>query len=74
MAGRTLAEFWLAVVHTLIDAEDWRFGQAAFNVLAEWRPDLAERVRGTMLDPFYSSRGDTRLKTFLRFLEQNWDA
>lgn len=48
---------------------NWRKGQAYFNVLSDVRPDLAERVRATILDPFYS---DCRLADFLYFLRQAW--
>lgn len=48
---------------------DERKGQAFFNQLAEVRPDLAERVRGTVLDPFYQ---ETRLPEFLSFVAKNW--
>lgn len=44
-----------------------RAGQAAFNVLGLVRPDLAERVRGTELDPFYR---DDRLDAFFVWLEE----
>lgn len=30
----------------------WRYGQALFNALLDVRPDLAEEIRGTPLDPF----------------------
>lgn len=50
-----------------------RYGQAAFNYLAEVRPDLSERVRGTYLDPFYaSSVADNRFINFMGFLRENW--
>lgn len=41
--------------------DDWRPGQAAFNVLSSMHPDLAEHVRGTESDPFYD---DERLTAF----------
>lgn len=42
----------------------WRAGQTYFNVLADLRPDLADQVRGTDLDPFY----DTRIAAFMEWL------
>lgn len=33
--------------------KDWRAGQAVFNRLVFVRPDLAEAIRATPLDPFY---------------------
>ena len=46
-----------------------RRGQRAFNVLRDMRPDLAERVRSTGVDPFYE---DSRLPAFLAWVEANW--
>lgn len=40
-----------------------RRGQAAFNRLAELRPDIAERIRGTEADPFGD---DQRMRAFYR--------
>lgn len=44
----------------------YRRGQAYFNVLHDCLPSLAERIRGTGLDPFYD---DNRLGRFLNWLE-----
>ena len=46
-----------------------RKGQAFFNELLVVRPDIAERVRGTVLDPFYQ---DARLPEFLSFVAKEW--
>lgn len=43
-------------------SEQWRRGQAYFNVLHDVRPDLASQVRGTRLDPFHN---DARVPEFL---------
>ena len=57
----------------MLSDDAWRFGQAAFNVLAEVRPDLAEQVRGTQRDPFYArDASDPRLGRFAAFLAENW--
>lgn len=32
---------------------EWRYGQALFNLLSKVRPELAEKIRGGQLDPFY---------------------
>lgn len=74
----TPADFWNYVVgiHATKQREDdpWRFGQAAFNVLAKYRPDLSERVRGTTLDPFYCEHsGHPTLMKFAQFVEDGWD-
>lgn len=47
-----------------------RAGQWYFNLLDVARPDLADRVRGTALDPFHR---DDRLPAFLAWLADNWD-
>lgn len=48
----------------------WRVGQFAFNELLRFRPDLAEQIRGTELDPFHQ---DSRLPAFLESLEEKWN-
>lgn len=48
----------------------WRDGQTYFNVLYAGRPDLADAVRGTDLDPFHR---DDRVPAFLRWVARNWD-
>lgn len=48
---------------------DERKGQAFFNELLVVRPDIAERARGSALDPFYQ---DARLPEFLAFVAVKW--
>lgn len=48
---------------------DWRYGQVAFNVLFEMRPDLSKQIRGNYLDPFYMSG---KLREFHAWVERNW--
>lgn len=51
-----------------------RVGQAYFNVLMDYKPQLAEEVRGTELDPFQSNNSnDTRFKDFINFVNNNWN-
>lgn len=53
--------------------KDWRIGQAYFNTLVEARPDLAEKVRGTNLDPFYADNAmDACFVRFIYFVAENW--
>lgn len=68
-------------VHVLNNADE-RFGQAAFNVLREVDPVLAEEIRGTDLDPFYdeicfeSVEFKTKLDIldkFFEFLQERWE-
>lgn len=35
--------------------DDQRFGQWAFNLLFQLRPDIANEIRGTDADPFYDN-------------------
>lgn len=64
----TFAEFLVRAVRD--HPREQRVGQWYFNLLAEARPDLAERVRGTDLDPFHR---DDRLPAFLRYAVRHWD-
>lgn len=47
------------------DSEQWRSGQTYFNVLYDIRPDLADLIRATELDPFHD---DSRIGVFLAWL------
>ena len=50
-------QWWSAVRHSEMEGEEfirWREGQRFFNALYEIRPDLAERIRGTLQDPFFA--------------------
>lgn len=51
----------------------WRLGQAIFNVLAENRPDLAEKIRGTEMDPFYVQENPQKINEIMDWLEGNWN-
>mgnify|MGYP007044129973 CR=1 FL=1 len=44
----------------------WRNGQTHFNVLSDLYPEIAEKVRGTKIDPFHN---DKVLPEFLSFVE-----
>jgi hypothetical protein len=45
---------------------DWRIGQAAFNTLNEFYPEIADMIHGTSADPFYAeSARDPRYSAFL---------
>lgn len=50
-------------------SEQWRRGQAYFNILHLMRPDLAERVRGTPMDPFHQ---DDKIGDFLAWVVLHW--
>ena len=48
---------------------DWRYGQAYYNTLARHRPDLADKIRKTPLDPFYRDSVDPETDVFV---QENW--
>lgn len=47
-----------------------RTGQKLFNLLCDYRPDLAEQIRATDNDPFYD---DSKVVDCLVYLMENWD-
>jgi hypothetical protein len=55
-------EFYTRLGHVLFLNPDMRKGQAAFNLMMEVNPKMAERYRGSPFDPFYR---DDRMKTFV---------
>jgi len=36
-----------------LKARGWRYGQVYFNYLLEIQPEIAEKLRGSVNDPFY---------------------
>lgn len=46
-----------------------RLGQVYMNVLETVRPDLADRIRGSVRDPFYN---DDFFPAFMVFVEESW--
>lgn len=65
--------YWQEVVKAYHNNPNWRYGQAAFNVLADVRPDLAEKIRGEDCDPFYLDRstGEVWVR-FREYIKRNW--
>jgi hypothetical protein len=57
-----------ANVHTVLPEQ--RPGQALFNHVAIIRPDIAEVLRATPVDPFYD---DNLIKPFLVYTAQLWE-
>lgn len=47
----------------------WRRGQYLFNTLNEVRPDIAEAIRGTDVDPFYT---DHRIPAAMARIAELW--
>lgn len=65
----TFEDYQDAVKKAAKDYQQWRVGQAAFNVLCGVRPDLSEQVRATLLDPFHDSN---ILVEFYAWVKENW--
>jgi len=64
---------WIAQYNDTVSGGMLRIGQVLFNALYVVRPDLAEEIRATILDPFFAdSWEDERIKNFLVFVENNW--
>ena len=68
----TEAEYWIEVSLVHNKNQQWRYGQTLFNTLLDNRPDLAERIRGGALDPFYCEDTTPRIKAFAQFIQENW--
>ena len=49
------------------DFPQLRLGQAMYNILNSYHPNLAVSVRGTELDPFYR---DDRVEDFLEYIKE----
>ena len=65
----SLPDYWARVTERQADYPEWREGQTAFNVLHEMRPELANKIRGGTIDPFYR---DDKLPYFVEWLEGDW--
>lgn len=50
-----------------------RQGQAAFNILLECKPLLAESIRETELDPFHASTDGQTWRDFTAFISAFWE-
>lgn len=48
-----IEEISLAIVNK---PKSYRNGQAAFNKLFDLKPEVADRIRGSVLDPFYDDK------------------
>ena len=71
-------EDYITNVHATFDAAkqrdpDLRPGQHYFNVLYVLRPDLANKIRGSIHDPFYR-RTESELTNFLQWCNDHWNA
>lgn len=69
----SLHKFYFTMWSMLHKHRELRYGQAAFNLLVEVKPNLAEEVRGTNRDPFFvKSPQDERWDAFVDYIEENW--
>ena len=48
---------------------DWRMGQWLFNELYTYRPDIADKIRGTAADPFHN---DENIGPFWNTVVREW--
>lgn len=70
----TLSKFYFDSL-VLARQNKWRWGQAVFNLLAERRPDLSEKVRGTDMDIFHMmgpADNFGKWDKFAYFIATNW--
>jgi uncharacterized protein (DUF1786 family) len=71
-----LHEFWILVGMQRAQHSSERLGQIAFNILEENRPEMANAIRGSDMDPFYVSDAmtsfDKRMDRFVTWLSENW--
>lgn len=70
----TATTFWEICTHVQAATPSWRWGQTAFNTLWELRPEMAEFIRGSSIDPFYASSQSLEMGKFWAWLDNNWDA
>lgn len=62
----TFDEYAHAIDRVRAENPRWRAGQTAFNVLLDIRPDLAEEIRATELDPFHNDNVLTQFYHWVR--------
>jgi hypothetical protein len=64
----TFQEFMEDVLNKYNDHknDDIRLGQLFFNELCKTRPEIAEEIRGSMLDPFFKHRITNVVEQFVR--------
>lgn len=65
----TKQEFWERYLVNTREHPEWRPGQCCFNTLYAVRPMLADSIRGTDLDTFYTDDQD-RVAMFFEWIER----
>lgn len=73
MKNMLLADYWMAIGKAVALNPSLRWGQAAFNLLSEEKPDLANQIQGTDKDPFYCYMSDLVIQRFIEFIEEEWE-
>lgn len=73
LVKREQQEFMNHWGNMLMGIPQWRTGQSLFNALYHIRPDLADRLRGGPLDPFYRDNDVEAISNTLTWLEQHWE-
>lgn len=69
----TVDEFFDYVEQAVGSYPTWRPGQCLFNHLYYVRPDLADQIRATDKDPFFSdTKHDSRYVKAAEFIRENW--
>jgi hypothetical protein len=53
--------------HQMLGSE-WRYGQTYLNTLSSMRPWLADKIRGTIHDPFHGDRVKDTTHTYVKQL------
>ena len=63
-------ELYHKVGVAMANHEPLRFGQIVFNYLEDVRPDLANKIRATEMDPFHN---DKNMAALNEYLLENWE-
>lgn len=63
-----LAEVSIQYENQLRAGGDLRYGQMYFNILHGSRPDIANKIRGTKMDPFFRESVRTEIHQFVESL------
>ena len=71
MENAAYKNYWSTVVIYMKNNSELRYGQCLFNVLCHLRPELAEKVRGGSLDPFYLNIAET--EPFIEWLYKEFN-
>jgi hypothetical protein len=48
---------------------EWKYGQVYYNLLSYHRPDIANQIQGTLMDPFHKTQ--VSLHT-INFVKSKW--